>query len=98
MRAKPPGCFFVGAIERAAVHPGGHAVELLPHLRVCGDDDVNDDDDDDVVMVMMLTRMRMMFSCSQLSHIGASGETPRVRSCEGMAGTASRAVETVPAD
>ena len=45
MRAKPPGCFFVGTIERAAVHPGGHAVELLPHLQVSGDD-VNDDDDD----------------------------------------------------
>ena len=46
VRAKPPGCFFVGAVERAAVHPGGHAVELLPHLRV-GDDDDDDDDDDD---------------------------------------------------
>ena len=64
MRAKPPGCFFVGAVERAAVHPGGHAVELLSHLRVCGDDDVNDDDDDDVVMVIILTRVRRMFSCS----------------------------------
>ena len=59
MRAKPPGCFFVGAIERAAVHPGGHAVELLPHLQV-GGDDVNDDDDDEMV-VMILTRI---FSCS----------------------------------
>ena len=49
MRAKPPGCFFVRAVERAGVHPGGHAVELLPHLEECGDDDV-DDDDDDVVL------------------------------------------------
>ena len=64
MRAKPPGCFFVGTIERAGVHPGGHAVELLPHLQVCGDDDVNDDDDDDVIMVMMLKRMATMLSCS----------------------------------
>ena len=59
MRAKPPGCFFVGAIERAAVHPGGHAVELLPHL--CGDDDVNNENDDE--MVIILTMMMMMFSC-----------------------------------
>ena len=64
MRAKSPGCFFVGAVERAAVHPGGHAVELLPYLRVCGVDDVNDDDDDDVIMVIMLTRMTMMLSSS----------------------------------
>ena len=63
MRAKPPGCFFVGAIERAAVHPGGHAVELLPHLRVGGDDDVKEDDDDEMV-VMILTRMTMMLSSS----------------------------------
>ena len=62
MRAKPPGCFFVGTIERAAVHPGGHAVELLPHLEECGDDDVDDDDDDDE-MLIILTMMTMMFSC-----------------------------------
>ena len=33
MRSKPSGRVLVGPVERAGVHPGRHAVELLPHIR-----------------------------------------------------------------
>ena len=37
MRSKPPSCVNVGAVERARVHPGRHAVELLSHIRPGGE-------------------------------------------------------------
>ena len=39
MRSETSSRVNIGAIERARVHPGGHAVKLLPHvlrlIRVC---------------------------------------------------------------